>query len=62
LIRHVLPEGKRLLGRGFTFQEDNDPKHASKLCRGYLERKENAGVYFVMFIISASSNLLYFIL
>ncbi|KZS00198.1 TE: Transposable element Tcb1 Transposase, partial [Daphnia magna] len=43
LIRHVLPGGKRLLGRGFTFQEDNDPKHASKLCRGYLDRKENAG-------------------
>lgn len=44
LIRHVLPGGKRLLGRGFTFQEDYDPKHASKLCRGYLDRKENAGV------------------
>jgi hypothetical protein len=44
LIRHVIPGGKRLLGRGFTFQEDNDPKYAFKLCRGYLERKENAGV------------------
>ncbi len=26
LIRHVLPVGKRLLRRGFTFQEDNDHK------------------------------------
>lgn len=43
LIRNALPEGKRLLGRGFIFQEDNDPKHASNLCRNYLTRKENSG-------------------
>lgn len=43
LIRHALPEGKRRLGNGFVYQEDNDPKHASKLCRGYLEKKEKAG-------------------
>ena len=33
LVRTALPEGKRLIGKGFVFQEDNDPKHASKLCR-----------------------------
>ena len=44
LIRRVLPERKNLLGRGFTFQDDNDPKHASTLCRGYLDRNKNAGV------------------
>nr|CAH0108862.1 unnamed protein product [Daphnia galeata] len=32
LIRHALPGGKRLIGRGFVFQEDNDPKNGSKLC------------------------------
>lgn len=39
LIRHVLPGGKRLLVRGFTFQEENNPKHASQLCRGYSDSK-----------------------
>ena len=24
-------------GGNFIFQEDNDPKHSSRLCRGYLE-------------------------
>jgi hypothetical protein len=44
LIRHALPGGKRLIGRGFVFQEDNDPKNRSKLCRRYLATKEKAGV------------------
>ena len=43
LVRTALPEGKRLIGKGFVFQEDNDPKHASKLCRNYLEKKEKSG-------------------
>lgn len=61
LIRHVLPGGKRLLGRGFTFQEDYDPKHASKLCRGYLDRKENAGVYSLC-LLFLLHKILYFFL
>eukprot|EP00733_Pompholyxophrys_punicea_P001960 Pompholyxophrys_punicea_v1_NODE_1226_length_851_cov_50.238693.p1 type:complete len:119 gc:universal NODE_1226_length_851_cov_50.238693:650-294(-) len=44
LVRHAIPCGKRLVGRNFVFQEDNDPKHSSKLCRNYLARKEAAGV------------------
>ncbi len=31
LVRQALPEGKKLNGKGFVFQEDNDLKHASKL-------------------------------
>jgi hypothetical protein len=38
-----VPGGLRLLGEGFVYQEDNDPKHSSHLCRGYLERKEKLG-------------------
>ena len=38
-----MPGGLRLLGEGFVYQEDNDPKHSSHLCRGYLERKEKLG-------------------
>ena len=28
LVRQALPAGKKLIGKGFVFQEDNDPKHA----------------------------------
>lgn len=45
LVRHAIPAGKCLIGNKFLFQEDNDPKHASKLCRGYLEKKEKLGNY-----------------
>lgn len=43
LVRHALPAGKKLIGRQFVFQEDNDPKHASLLCRNYLSKKEKTG-------------------
>ena len=40
LKKHAVPSGKRLVGRGFVFQQDNDPKHSSKLCKGYLENRK----------------------
>lgn len=40
--------GKRLIGRGFTMQQDNDPKHTSKLCSNYLRRKEKNGEIKIM--------------
>ncbi|GAB0095396.1 hypothetical protein DMENIID0001_107770 [Sergentomyia squamirostris] len=44
LQENALPSGSRLIGHNFVFQEDNDPKHSSKLCRGYLEENERQGV------------------
>ena len=37
LVRHAVPSRLRLFGNNFVFQEDNDPKHSSKL---FLRRKE----------------------
>jgi transposase len=31
----------RLVGLSFVFQQDNDPKHTSWLCKGYLTKKES---------------------
>ncbi|KAL6467397.1 hypothetical protein MHYP_G00252010 [Metynnis hypsauchen] len=44
LQRHAIPSGLRLVGRSFIFQQDNDPKHTSRLCKGYLTKKESDGV------------------
>ena len=39
LIHHAILSGKRLIGNGFTFQYDNDPKHTANAVKSYLERK-----------------------
>lgn len=48
LQRHAMPSGTRLVGPNFVLQQDNDPKHSSKLCKNYLEKKQEAGVLTVM--------------
>lgn len=45
---HANPSGRRLIGRGYVFQHDNDPKHTSKLCANYLKAKEDRGELKVM--------------
>lgn len=40
LENNAVPSGLRLIGPGFVFQQDNDPKHSSKLCRGYLDQMQ----------------------
>ena len=39
LQRYIIPSGLRLVGLSFVFQQDNDPKHTSRLCKGYLTNK-----------------------
>ena len=57
LVRQAMPAGKRLIGKGFIYQEDNDPKHASKLCRNYLQKKEDKGS--CSCIINQSTGLIF---
>lgn len=44
LVRHAVPSGIRNIGKGFVFQQDNDPKHTSKLCVNYIKSKEEQNV------------------
>ena len=43
LQRHAIPSELRLVGQSFILQQDNDPKHTSKLCKNYLAKKESEG-------------------
>ena len=44
LQQHAIPPGLHFGGPSFIFQQDNDPKHTSRLCKGYLTKKESDGV------------------
>ena len=39
LQRYAIPSGLHLVGLSFVFQQDNDPKHTSRLCKSYLTRR-----------------------
>ena len=41
---NAIPSGLRSVGLSFVFQQDNDPKHTFRLCKGYLTRKASNGV------------------
>uniref|UniRef100_A0AAZ3SPW2 Transposase Tc1-like domain-containing protein n=1 Tax=Oncorhynchus tshawytscha TaxID=74940 RepID=A0AAZ3SPW2_ONCTS len=43
LQQYAIPSGLHLLGLSFVFQQDND-KHTSRLCKGFLAKKEGDGV------------------
>ena len=38
LQRYAIPSGLHLVGLSLVFQQDNDPKHTSMLCKGYLTK------------------------
>ena len=39
LIHHAVPSGKRLIGKQFHFQYDNDRKYTAYVVMSYLDRK-----------------------
>ena len=39
LIHHAIPSGRCLIGNGFIFQHDNNPKHIANAVKSYLERE-----------------------
>ena len=57
LQRYAIPSGLCLVGPAFVFQQDNDPKHTSRLCTGYLTKKESDGVLHQMTWAPQSPNL-----
>ena len=44
LQRYAIPSGLHLVRLSFVFQQDNDAKHTSRLCKGYLIKKESGGL------------------
>ena len=48
LVRHAIPSGNRLFRGMWVFQQDNDPKHTSNLCKKYLQGKAEAGNFAIM--------------
>ena len=48
LQRHAIPSGIKLLDKPFILQQDNDPKHSSKLCQNYILSKEKQNILEIM--------------
>ena len=44
LQRHAILYDLHLVGPSFIFQQDNDPKHTYRLCKGYLTKNESDGM------------------
>ena len=54
---HAIPSGLRLLGLSFNFQQDNDPKHTSRLCKSFFTKKKSDRVLRQMTLSPQSPDL-----
>lgn len=45
LEEHAIPFGLSLISSGLIIQQDNDLQYLSKLCWGYLQRKESENIF-----------------
>lgn len=48
LPRHTIHCWGRLIAANFLWQQDNDSKHSSKLCKNYFGKKQSAGIRSIM--------------
>ena len=48
LRHHVISSGMRLIGHNFILQQDNDPKHCSRVAKNYLNEMAEEGVLELM--------------
>ena len=48
LQRHAIPSSLRIIGPNFTFQQDNDPKHSSKLYKYFSQSKQTQQIWKIM--------------
>ena len=39
LIHHTIPFSQRLIGKGFIFQQENDPKFTVVIVKSYFKQK-----------------------
>ncbi len=49
--------GMQLVGQGFVFMQDNDPKHTSKLCQRYNSKQRGTAHPSTDVLAGAISNL-----
>lgn len=44
----AITSGLNVVGPNFVFQQDNDPKHTSKLCQDFIKKNEREKVILIM--------------
>ena len=55
-LHHAIPTGTQLVGQGVVLMQDNDPKHAFKLCQKYIKSKEEQHFFQLMILVGVISR------